>query len=396
MRQNTGGTERHGEAICRIWSNFAGHMLDNYHPQTADVLELFSREVQSQSCLEAHDPLSTEPQLMLAMMYLRDGNPSQAVSVLEDVVKIRASLDEARHARQVSQHALACAYLEEWRVSEAVEIFEHLVHVTKKEPAADLPLGVMFQQDLASAYLKDGRLSQAIEILEHVVQIGEKLVVDHPGRLTSQHVLAHAYLEAGRISRAIEILENVVQVEGAKLAADDRVRLLSQHELANAYLADGRVSRAIDLFEHVVRMQATMVASHPERLASEHELARAYWCDGRFAEADKLMSHVVGVKQRTLREGHRDRTVSEEVLAMIRGVVPENAAAVSKYLTASAEQQPGDHAINVLATRRSEWMLSREAAQRPRRVTASAIVLGRSIQRMRQGAKKMAGLWSAT
>ena len=296
LRRFTGGTGLHSEAICRIWSNFAGHMLDTYHPQSADVLELFSREVQSQSCLEAHDPLSTEPQLMLAVIYLRNGNSSQAVSVLEDVVRIRARLDEDRQSRQASQHALARAHLEEWRNSEAVEIFEHLVNVTKKELVADLPLRLTYQQGLAFAYLRDGRISQAIEILEHVAHIGEKLLADHPSRLASQRVLAHAYLQ------------------------------------------DGRIFQAIVIFEHLVQMRGKLAATDPRRLTSQHELARAYWHSKRFAEADELMSYVVDVQQRTLPESHPDRTVSERVLAKIRED-PKNPAAVSKHCTASDDQQ---------------------------------------------------------
>ncbi|KAM0703095.1 hypothetical protein Q7P35_009793 [Cladosporium inversicolor] len=105
---------------------------------------------------------------------------------------------------------------------------------------------------LAGAYLTDGRISQAIEIFEHVAQIEEKLAADDPDRLASQHELARAYFTDRRISQAIEIFEHVVHIREEKLAADDPDRLASQHELARAYFTDRRISQAIEIFEHVV------------------------------------------------------------------------------------------------------------------------------------------------
>lgn len=297
--QNDGGIQLHGERICRIWCNFAWQMLYAGHLQTPDVVKYLWREVRSQSHLAADDPLVTEPQFLLGWLATKNGEALEAVAILEDVNKIRAKLAEHHPARLNSKLLLARAYLQE------------------------------------------GRISQAIEILEHVAHVRGKLADDHPARLASLHELACAILRDGRISRAIEILEHVVQTEEMKLAADHPDRLASQHELARAYLQDGRTSQAIEKFEYVVRMSEKLAASHPDRLRSQHELARAYWSANRFVEADKLMSYVVDVERRTLPEGHRERIVSEEALAMIRED-PENPAAVSEDLRASADQEPGD------------------------------------------------------
>jgi len=367
-----------GEAMCRIWCNFAWQMLSTYHPQSSDVVKHFAREVQSLSSADADDILRTEPRHMLAVLCLRDRNISQAVLMLQDVVKLRAKLDEnhpsrlmsqhelarayvidgrtskaieifedivrtkeklaADHpSRLASQHELACAYLEDGRTSQAIETLEYLVQI-KEKLAVDHPSRLASQHELARAYLEDGRLSQAIEVFEHIVRTKEKLVAEHPSRLASQHALARAYLEDRRISQAIEIFEHVVQVEGTRLAADHPDRLTSQHELALAYLENGRIPQAIEIFEHVVRIKEKLPADHQERLVSQHQLARAYWHAARFAEADKLMSYVVKWKRRVLPGHHRSRVLSEEVLAKIRKG-SENLAAVSKDGTASGGRQ---------------------------------------------------------
>jgi len=296
LRHERDGNYLRGEAVCRIWCNFAWQMLHAYHPQTQNMVENFSREVQLLSATEADVILITEPRHMLALLCLRNGDVSQAVLMLEDVVKLRANLDENHVSRLASQHELASAYLNDGRISQAIELHEHIVQVESTKLVVDHPYRLASEQQLAYAYLGDGRIFQAIQILEHIVQMQERLAVDHPGRLASQHGLALAHLENGRVSQAIEI------------------------------------------FEHLVQMRGKLAATDPRLLTSQHELARAYWHAKRFAEADELMSHVVDVQQRTLPESHPDRTVSERVLAKIRED-PKNPAAVSEHCTASDDQQ---------------------------------------------------------
>lgn len=381
LKQSSGNIQIEGESVCRIWCIFAWQMLHTYHPQTSDVVERLAREVQSFSATKADALLVTEPQLMLAVLALRDGNTSQAVVVLEDVVRIRAKLAENHPSRLDSQHLLARAYLNRGRISEAIEILEHVVKLRKQcladehpsrlasqlmlayaylgrkripeaietfehvlcmreKLAADHPDRLKSQHHLALAYLKDGRISKAIETFEHVVRMREKLAVDHPDRLKSQQHLASSYLEDGRISQAIEMFEHVLHMR-EKLITDHPDLLVSQHMLAYAYLADGRIHEAIEILEHVVHIKEKLAADNPSRLASQHELARAYWHAARFAEADKLMRYVVDVRQRTLPKGHQDRSVSVRVLAEIRKD-PKNPAAVSEDFTAFVGQGLGD------------------------------------------------------
>lgn len=116
--------------------------------------------------------------------------------------------------------------------------------------------------------------SQAIDIFEHVLHIREeKLAADHPDRLASQHELARAYLEDGRMAEAINSFEYVVRMK-SKLRANHRERLISQHELARAYWLDQRLAEADDLMSYVVDVrQRTLREDHPERIGSEEGLA---------------------------------------------------------------------------------------------------------------------------
>jgi len=58
----------------------------------------------------------------------------------------------------------------------------------------------------------------------------------------------------------------------------------------------------------------TLRESHPYRLVSQNVLATTYYIDGQIEKAVKLLEHVVAVQEKTLREDHPDRLLSERVL----------------------------------------------------------------------------------
>ncbi|KAF5236404.1 hypothetical protein FAUST_6554 [Fusarium austroamericanum] len=127
-------------------------------------------------------------------------------------------------------------------------------------------------------FLVDGRVTEAVELLEHVVTIQKiMLAEDHPSRLASQHELAGAYKADGQTKKAVQLLEHVVKVRETTLAENHPDRLASQHVLAGVYKANGQVAEAVELLEHVVaRKREIMLPSHPSRLVSEQNLKYYY------------------------------------------------------------------------------------------------------------------------
>ena len=180
--------------------------------------------------------LACEPWLplyeLLALNFINVGPKSQAVELLEQVVKMRESLAEHDPNRLQSQH------------------------------------------NLASAYQENGQIEKAVQILEQVVKFSEDLPETHPHRLTSQHNLATAYRENGQVGKAVQILEQVVKIR-EYLPETHPNRLVSQYNLAIAYYEDGKKKEAIDLMAYVVSIeQKALPHDHPGRLASEEWLHR--------------------------------------------------------------------------------------------------------------------------
>ncbi|KAM0182352.1 hypothetical protein ACHAPF_001242 [Botrytis cinerea] len=255
-----------------------------------------------------------------ARSLLNIGKNKKAVALLEQVVKIRETIQAEDHPdRLASQHTLAGAYEANGQIKEAVALLEQVVKIEETTLTEDHPSRLASQHTLAGVYRANGQIKEAVALLEQVVKIRETIQTeDHPDRLASQHELAGAYEANGQIKEAVALLEQVVKIEEITLTEDHPSRLASQHTLAGVYRANGQVKEAVALLEQVVKIRETIQAEdHPDRLASQHELARAYRANGQIKEAVTLLEQVVRIKRVKFQTEHPSRILSEKCLSYL-------------------------------------------------------------------------------
>jgi tetratricopeptide (TPR) repeat protein len=247
----------------------------------------------------------------------------EAVSLLEQLVKITEHLRDNHSKRLKFQFALAQAYLVDGQVKEAAALLEHVAK-NREELAEDHPSRLASQHDLARAYKRIGRMGDAILLLEHVVKIRERLPEDDKNRLASQHTLARTYRQNGQIGEAVLLLRHVVKVQEQILTENHPDRLEAEHELARAYEKNGQDEDAIVLLEHVVKIsEQTRAENHPDRLTAEGHLAAAYWACGRRKIALQMIRRVVEINRHVLDEHHPDRRTTEKWLDKMERVTNE-------------------------------------------------------------------------
>ncbi|KAK8061213.1 hypothetical protein PG997_015434 [Apiospora hydei] len=244
-------------------------------------------------------------------LYL-DRRFENAVLYFETVSRWRARhLHNADEKRLKADHCLGTAYLEMYRIPEAIQILERVVDISRRTLDETNKNRLASEHELARAYFA-GRIQEAIKILEHTVSVERRILPDWDGDLlASQHELARAYLEDERTQAAIKMLKHVARVKQRTLEETNRDRLATDYWLATAYLKDSQVRKAIDLFEYVLRRCRTSLDEEdPDLLASERQLARAYLRDRQASKAVDLLRHVVAVESQSLDTHHPDRQAS--------------------------------------------------------------------------------------
>ncbi|KAK4071605.1 uncharacterized protein Triagg1_5843 [Trichoderma aggressivum f. europaeum] len=259
-----------------------------------------------------------ELQQDLAQAYLKNEQFEAAITLLEDIVKIEATIllrDDI--SRLLSQHLLAVAYRSDGQIEKAITILEKVVKIKKTTLPHDDQSRLASEYQLAIAYQANGQFAEAIALLEYV----EKIITtthtrDHPSRPISQHRSSVAYGFDGLRKTTITLLERVVNMKVALYTDDDQSLLKSQQKLAVAYTASGQIKEAIALLEHVVNVEAaTLTQNDPSRLFTQRQLAKAYRANGRIKEAIALLEHVVKIQETVLAQGHPAQLSSQHDLA---------------------------------------------------------------------------------
>ncbi|KAM0239514.1 hypothetical protein ACHAP5_008305 [Fusarium lateritium] len=284
-----------------------------------------------------------------------DGRVTEAVELLEHVVAVKkTTLAENHPSRLTSQYALALVYEAKGQIAEAVGLLEHVVAVEKTTLAENHPSQLASQYALAGAYRANGQITEAVGLLEHVVHIKEMtLAEDHPDRLISQHALAGAYRANGQIAEAVGLLEHVVNIGKTIWTENHPARLASQQRLAVAYTDNGQIKEAVRLLEHVVTVGKTLwTENHPSRLALQDSLARSYRTDGQIKKAIRILRYVVKMNKRMLAEGHPDRLKSQYELArayLADGQTKKAVEILDHVVAVGAETLAENHPIRQLS-----------------------------------------------
>ena len=168
---------------------------------------------------------------------LVDGRLREAVIWLSECYSWwQGHFPEDHPDRLASQHMLAIVYEADGQASNAVKLLEQVVAIEGKVLKEDHPDRLASQHELARIYRADGQGSKAVKLLKQVVAIREKVLKeDHPDRLASQHELAIAYKADRQVSKAVELLEQVVAIKEKMLREDHPSRLVSQRALLSLY-----------------------------------------------------------------------------------------------------------------------------------------------------------------
>ena len=252
---------------------------------------------------------SSESRLMLVRWFASSWHFDDAAAALSTISS------DPEHIQGAA--AIACAYQEAGRITEAIALLEQVlsdsIHLLGEDHASTLSS----RKNLANAYQEAGRITEATALHEQVLTDRIRLLgEDHASTLSSRNNLAGAYLSAGRITEAITLFEQVLTDSIRILGQDHPHTLISCNNLANAYREAGRITEAIALLEQVLTDSIRVLGQdHPHTLTSRNDLAAAYESAGRLTEAITLYEKVLTARTRVLGKDHPATLATLDALA---------------------------------------------------------------------------------
>ena len=297
----------------------------------------------------------------IACAYQEAGRITEAIALLEQVLSDSIHLLGEDHASTLSsRNNLANAYQEAGRITEATALHEQVLTDCIRLLGKDHASTLSSRNNLANAYASTGHIIKAIALYEQVLTDRIRLLgEDHPSTSSSRNNLAGAYLSAGRITEAIALLEQVLTDSIRILGQDHPHTLISCNNLANAYRKAGRITEAIALLEQVLTDSIRVLGhDHPHTLAWRNNLANAYRKAGRITEAIALLEQVLTDSIRVLGHDHPRTLTSRNDLAAAyesAGRLTEAITLYEKVLTARTRVLGKDHpatlaTLNALAS----------------------------------------------
>mgnify|MGYP000866341796 CR=1 FL=1 len=285
----------------------------------------------------------------IACAYQEAGRITEAIALLEQVLSDSIHLLGEDHASTLSsRNNLANAYQEAGRITEATALHEQVLTDCIRLLGKDHASTLSSRNNLANAYASTGHIIKAIALYEQVLTDRIRLLgEDHPSTSSSRNNLAGAYLSAGRITEAIALLEQVLTDSIRILGQDHPHTLISCNNLANAYRKAGRITEAIALLEQVLTDSIRVLGhDHPHTLAWRNNLANAYRKAGRITEAIALLEQVLTDSIRVLGHDHPRTLTSRNDLAAAyesAGRLTEAITLYEKVLTARTRVLGKDH-----------------------------------------------------
>ena len=295
------------------------------------------------------DPEHIQGAAAIACAYQEAGRITEAIALLEQVLSDSIHLLGEDHASTLSsRNNLANAYQEAGRITEATALHEQVLTDRIRLLGEDHASTLSSRNNLANAYQEAGRITEATALHEQVLTDRIRLLgEDHASTLSSRNNLAGAYLSAGRITEAITLFEQVLTDSIRILGQDHPHTLISCNNLANTYREAGRITEAIALLEQVLTDSIRVLGQdHPHTLAWRNNLANAYRKAGRITEAIALLEQVLTDSIRVLGQDHPHTLTSRNDLAAAyesAGRLTEAITLYEKVLTARTRVLGKDH-----------------------------------------------------
>jgi len=258
----------------------------------------------------------------LAAASLAAGQPAQAIALLREVLRERASADGPDHPATVdATRDLGLALVRAGWFSEATTVLAEAVSGRARTQGPDSVVVLSAREDLAAAHRAAEQFGDAIALYRRVLADRERVQgARHHDTTAVRQKLAEAYLADGQAKAAVSQYERVVADRDRVLGAGHLDTIAARGALGAAYHAAGKMAAAVRLAEQTrAAYTAALGADHPDTLTASLNLAHAYAAVGRRTDSVRLLQEIVERCELTLPASDPLTVTARTSLASING-----------------------------------------------------------------------------
>ncbi|MFN0125454.1 MAG: tetratricopeptide repeat protein [Verrucomicrobiales bacterium] len=353
---------------------------------------------------EAAARLEAESIVTLLTTLFQSPNPERdglTITVAESLDRaaeeVETKLDSQPARRAGLQTALGATYLALGLPRKAIPLLEKVREYKLATPDLEHPYALMAMRSLAISYAGADRKSEALNLHEEVLTLSRKLKGPaHPETLLALNNLAGSLREAERLDEAIKLIEEVLALSRTVNGPEHPDTLSMMSNLAVFYDAAGRRVEALPLLEEVLALNRKVNGpEHPDTISAMSNLASFYQENGRLDEALRLQEEALPLSRKVKGPEHADTlgamqdlsnsytdakrgnealTLREERLTLSRKVHgPEHPETLSAMVALASSHEDAGHRDETLKLREELLPLSRKVKGAEHRDTLGAM-----------------------
>ncbi|MDL2329108.1 tetratricopeptide repeat protein [Desulfosarcina sp. OttesenSCG-928-A07] len=246
---------------------------------------------------------------------------------------LNASDDHLLETRAILYMFLGKGAEEHGRYDTALEEYEKVLAIRKKNLGPDHPDTATAYNNIAFVYSSKGEYGNALKGFEKALAIREKVLVpNHPSIATTYNDTAMVYSRMGEYDKALEGYEKALAIREKVLGPNDPKTAQIYNNIAVVYSRKGEYGKALGEHEKALAIKEKVLGpDHPKTAITYNNIAGVYFRTGEHEKALEEFEKALAIRDKVLGSEHPDTAISHNNIAMVHDNKGEYDRALEGY-----------------------------------------------------------------
>lgn len=239
----------------------------------------------------------------LGSINLSLGKTHDALSYHERAKKVQEHVNLNHYDYFLCLRKIANCYLHQNKFKEAIDLYEKVLGVLKKELGEKDPASIHILSSLASAYASIGDRKKSVEYCDKYFKLGSEIYAD---KVYLGDILCSTAVNMTRIEKfkeALPLCKRALKIQIVLLGVDHPTTLSTMNQLGNIYSSLSKYTKAVSYYKLFSALQIQVLGEkHPASIKTLSSLAALYKMMGKLNESEELYLKCLSIGENILTE----------------------------------------------------------------------------------------------